>query len=87
MGKVVSGGPGPGPYVVQLYSQGPDQSADTTGPNGEPMGQIDVKCLVLDEDETLPEEMWLFPIMEIDLADSQGNVTPYYWAQPPVWVP
>jgi hypothetical protein len=79
-GQVVSGGPGPGPYSVNLFCDGPAQpaSADVAGDTN----PVNVMIQTLASTETLPVNMWLFNIFQFQ--DSGGNNL--YFAQPPVWI-
>jgi len=79
-GQVVSGGPGPGPYSVNLFCDGPTQpaSADAAGDTN----PVNVMIQTLASTETLPVNMWLFNIFQFQ--DSNGNNL--YFAQPPVWM-
>lgn len=64
--------------VVQLYSNGPNGSPDTSGPNGEEDGQITVGLLLFLGTDFIPSGYWVSGIIQSDDGNS-------YWANVPVW--
>ena len=74
VGQVVSGTGDT--YQVTLYSNGPDNTPDDGGP-------VEVKVLMIDPNDTIPVDTWLFGILQLE----DGDGDPLYYAQPPVWLP
>jgi hypothetical protein len=60
-------------YSVALYPDGPNAGAGDT---------VTVTIPVMDPDETIDHDTWLYSIFEF--TDEDGN--PTYTCQPPVWM-
>jgi hypothetical protein len=90
IGKVLSGGPGPGPYSVNLYDNGPPVgSGSPDNPDATNAGDtnpVSVMIKTLASTETLPAGMWLFNIFQFPAPGSNPNPPFLYFAQPPTWI-